>query len=82
MWLLVPFTLFIFFKKYRMFLFICLFIYFFAVLGLCCCMGFSLVAESGGYSPVAMHWLLTGGFSCCGAWVQYLQLPGSRAQAQ
>ena len=31
---------------------------FLAELGLCCCVGFSLVAERGGYSPVAMHWLL------------------------
>ena len=30
----------------------------FAVLGLCCCAGFSLVAGSGGYSLVAMHRLL------------------------
>ena len=28
------------------------------VLGLRCCMGFSLVAASGGYSLVAMHRLL------------------------
>ena len=35
------------------------FIYLFlAVLGLCCCVGFSLVAESGGYSLVVMHGLL------------------------
>ena len=24
-------------------------------LGICCCMGFSLVVESGGYSPVVVH---------------------------
>ena len=36
------------------------FIYLFlAVLGLHCCMGFSLVAVSRGYSVVAMHRLLT-----------------------
>ena len=35
------------------------FIYLFlAVLGLCCCAGISLVAESGSYSPVAVHGLL------------------------
>ena len=33
-----------------------LFIYLFlAVLGLCCCVGFSLVVVSGGYSLVAEH---------------------------
>ena len=31
---------------------------FFAVLGLLCCPGFSLVVASGGYSPVAVHGLL------------------------
>ena len=36
-----------------------------------CCMGFSLVAESGGYSLVAVCGLLTGGFS--------LRSTGSRA---
>ena len=30
-----------------------------AVLGLCCCTGFSLVAACGGYSPVALQELLT-----------------------
>ena len=29
-----------------------------AVLGLCCCVGFSLVVASGGYSLVAVLWLL------------------------
>ena len=29
-----------------------------AVLGLCCCVGFSLVAASGGYSPVVVCGLL------------------------
>ena len=29
-----------------------------AVLGLCCCVGFSLVTEKGGYSPVAVQGLL------------------------
>ena len=32
---------------------------FLAVLGLCCCVGFSLVAASGRYSLVAVHRLLT-----------------------
>ena len=36
-----------------------MFIYFFlAVLGLPCCVGFSLVAVSGGYSVVVTYWLL------------------------
>ena len=36
------------------------FIYLFlAVLGLRCCVGFSLVAASGGYPPAAVHRLLT-----------------------
>ena len=34
------------------------FLLFIFVLGLCCCAGFSLVAESGGSSPVVMLWLL------------------------
>jgi len=33
----------------------CLFV---AVLGLHCCMSFSLIMTSGGYSVVAVHWLL------------------------
>ena len=36
-------------------------------MGLCCCLGFSLVTASRGYSPVVVHGLLTGGFSRCGA---------------
>ena len=50
--------------------------------GLCCCMGFSLVAGSRGYSLVAVHGLLIAvaspvgrswalgslGFSSCGSW--------------
>ena len=35
------------------------FTYFFAVLGLCCCMDFSLAAASRGYPPAAVHRLLT-----------------------
>ena len=31
------------------------------MLGLCCCMGFSLVAESGGYLLAAVPRLLTAG---------------------
>ena len=38
-------------------LFVCLFVCF-AVPGLLCCPGFSLVVASGGYSPVAVHGLL------------------------
>ena len=29
-----------------------------AALGLCCCVGFSPVAMSGGYSLVVVHWFL------------------------
>ena len=32
---------------------------FLAVLGLCCCEGFSLVVVNGGYSLVEVHGLLT-----------------------
>ena len=38
------------------------------VLGLCCCEGFSLVVESGGYFLVAVPGLLTAVASCCRAW--------------
>ena len=38
---------------------------FLAVLGLHCCMGFSLVVESGGCSPWTSH---CSGFSGCRAW--------------
>ena len=39
------------------------------MLGLHCCVGFSLVVESGGHSLVVVRRLLNcGGFSCCGAW--------------
>ena len=46
-----------------------------AVLGLRCCMDFSLVGESGGYSLVAMHGLLIAVASAAvhrfwGAWAQ------------
>ena len=37
-----------------------------AVLGLRCCVGFSLVLESAGYSPVAGHRFLIAGASHCG----------------
>ena len=41
---------------------------FLAVLGLCCCAGFTLVVESWGCCLVAVHGLLTAvGFSCAGA---------------
>ena len=57
------------------------------MLGLCCGAGFSL-AESQGYSPVAVCRLLPAvasfvegmGSRACG--LQQLQLPDSRAQAQ
>ena len=38
-----------------------------AVLSLSCCMDFSLVAVSGGYSLTAMHRLLTAVASRCGS---------------
>ena len=59
-----------------------------AVLGLQCCMGLSLAAEGGGYSPVVVCGLLVvaaflaASFSSCSTWAWYLWLPGSRAQAQ
>ena len=83
---ILPFFLlsFIFEKSFYLFL---------AVLGLCCCTGFSVVAASvSSCSVQASH---CTGFSCCrawapgslgfrscGMWAQELQLPGSRAQAQ
>ena len=62
------------------------------VLGLPCHVVFSPVADSGGCS--SLQWTLwrllccgaralgCSGFSGCGTWVQQLQFPGSRAQAQ
>ena len=39
------------------------------MLGLHCCVGFSLAAVSGGYSLTAVYGLShCCGFSCCGAW--------------
>ena len=65
------------------------------VLDLCCCMGFSLIAESrailycgmqashgGGFFSLQSMGSGGEGFSNCGAWPQSLQFPGSRAQAQ
>ena len=60
---------------------------FLAVLGLCYCGGFFLVAASGGplcCSAGASH---CGGFSCCrarlwGTWASVVAVPGFRAQAQ
>ena len=50
-----------------------------AVLGLCCCLGFSLVAANGGYSLVAVPGLLIAvaslvacRFCTCGTWAQKL----------
>ena len=68
-----------------------LFYLFLAVLGLRCCVDFSLVSESKGYSLVAVFRLLLAvaslcrgawalghsGFSSCSTWVQQLWLPGS-----
>ena len=56
-------------------------IYFFlAVLGLPCCMGFSLVAVCGGYSSRWLLWLRSTVSGVHG--LQWLWLPGSGAQAQ
>ena len=54
------------YSKYQIFL-INLFL---AVLGLCHCVGFSLVLASGASSLVVVCRLLivVGGFSCCGSW--------------
>jgi len=50
-----------------------------AVLGLCCCTGFSLVATSRGYSLVAVHGLLIAAASLIAE--RRLQGTGSRAVA-
>ena len=66
------------FPKCLLVLFICVFL---VVLGLPCWVGFSLIAESGGYSPTAVHGLLTPvaslvaehgllGFSSGSTWAQ------------
>ena len=47
----IPFLL---FKNKKVYLFT-----FLAMLGLCCCTSFSLVAVSRGYFSVAVHWFLT-----------------------
>ena len=50
---------------YYYFKFLCIYL-FVAVLGLCCCRDFSLVAESRDYSVVDSAWPShCGGFSCC-----------------
>ena len=49
------FTSFLILEHFKMYLFICLFL---AVLGPCCCTGFSLVEENGGYSLVEVCRLL------------------------
>ena len=61
--------------------------FFLAVLGLCCCVGFSLAVASGAWSPVAVRGLLLCGFllqsiGCRAGGPQKLRLPGSRTQAQ
>ena len=70
-----------------------LFIYLFlTVLDPHCCVGFSLVVESRGYSLLVVRGLLievaslvvelgSVGFSTCGMWAQQLRLQGSGAQA-
>ena len=61
------------------------------MLGLHCCAGFSLVAEAGGYSFVAVWQASLGAknrlwgtqaSAVAALWAQQLQLPGSRAEAQ
>ena len=61
------------------------------MLGLHCCAGFSLVAEAGGYSFVAVWQASLGAKNrlwgmqasvAAALWAQQLQLPGSRAEAQ
>ena len=52
-----------------------------AVPGLCCCAGFSLVAEGGGYSLVVVHGLLVAVVSLvehglCACWLQQAQYCG------
>ena len=67
--------------KFGLFLFL-------VVLGLCCCVGFSLVAANGGYSLVVMCGLLIVVASLVvehglqGMQASVDVLPGSRAQAQ
>ena len=66
-----------------MLFYIILFTYLFlAVLGLCCCTGFSLVVASGGYSPVAVPGLLIVVASLVaepglsGSWASVVVAPG------
>ena len=65
-----------------------MYILFLAVLGLLCCMGLSLVAESRGYFLVIVHRLLITGVSLLaehglyGRWPWYSQTLGSRTQAK
>ena len=74
--------------------FIYLIYLFLAVLGLCCCVGFSVVAASGGYSSLrcagfSLRWLLlllnTGsrraGFSSCGSRVLECRISSCGARA-
>ena len=69
-----------------------IFIYLFlAVLSLCCCTDSSLVAERGATLQLQRMGFSSCGFSCCRAWAlgcsgfsscsEWLQFPGSRAQA-
>ena len=57
-----------------------------AVLGLCCCVDFSLVAASGVYSVAVFELLVVMAslleYRVYSVWTQKLQLQGSRAQAQ
>ena len=53
-----------------------------AVLGLHCCMGYSLVSVFGLLIAMASLAVKLGlaGIGSCGTWAQWLQLPGPRAE--
>ena len=85
----IPKRCFFFLDAILFYKFLFLFILFLAVLGLRCCVQFSLVAASRGYSSLwctsfSLRWLLllwsTGsrcaGFSSCGTWAQQLWCMG------
>ena len=65
-----------------------MYLLFLAVLGLGCCVGFSLVAVSRGYSPIVEHGLLIVVASLVaehrleGTQASAVEAPGTRAQGQ
>ena len=96
-WLSILFYLFIYFKnQFIVSIFIYLFIYLLAVLGLCCCMrtfsscgrvGATLccgvrASHCGGFSCCRARASRHAGFSSCSMQAQQLWLAGSREQAQ